>query len=38
MLFPISLAAQRVHDIVEMLVYRAVKDGRWDARTVDGNG
>lgn len=36
MLFPISLAAQRVHDIVEALVYRAVSEGRWDARALEG--
>jgi DNA-binding transcriptional LysR family regulator len=31
MLFPISLAAQRVHDILERLMRSAVEDGRWQA-------
>ena len=35
MLFPISPATQRVYDILEGLLRRAVEDGRWEANLVD---
>jgi LysR family nitrogen assimilation transcriptional regulator len=34
MLFPISMAAERVHDLVEQLVARAVREGHWQAQLL----
>jgi len=34
MLFPISVATQRVHDLLEGLMYRVVTEGRWDAQVL----